>query len=135
VSAARGQLECIYRYWSRGDFKSPARLFHDEVEWQQSSDAVEPGTRRGHAEVRDMTRSVFESFRDFRVEPIKFVELGEQVLVVSRVRGRSRTTDIELDRLTAQLWTFAGERAVKVEWYPDEDAARAGAASDKGRDR
>ena len=82
-----------------------------------------------------MTRSVFEGFSDFRVEPVKFVELGEQVLVVSRVRGRSRTTGLELDRLTVQLWTFAGGHAVKVEWYADEAQARAHSASGGQADR
>ena len=130
ADGAREQVEAIYRDWSRGDFKSPQRLFDEEIEWQQASDAVEPGTRRGHDEVRGMTRKVFEGFRDFRVEPVKFDELDEQVLVVSRVRGRSRTTDLELDRLTAQLWTFAGKRAVRVEWYPDEETARAHSASE-----
>lgn len=131
MSGARELLEGIYSDWSRGDFKSPARLFDEEIEWQQAPEAVEPGTRRGQDEVRVMTRKVFEGFRDFRVEPVKFAELGERVLVVARVRGRSRTTDLELDRLTAQVWTFADGRAVKVEWYPDEAAARAQSAAEQ----
>ena len=133
MSGPREQLELIYSHWSRGDFKTPTRVFHEDIEWQQAAEAVEPGTRRGHAEVRSMTRAVFEGFRDFRVEPVKFVELGEQVLVVSRIRGRSRTTDIELDRESAQLWTFAGDRAAKVEWYADEATGRAHRAPDRDR--
>lgn len=58
MSGAREQVERVYRDWSRGDFKSPVRLFDEKIEWQQAPEAVEPGTRRGHTEVRAMTRTV-----------------------------------------------------------------------------
>ena len=129
MATAVQRLETLYRDWSRGDFKSSADVLHPDVEWHQARESVEPGVRHGRSGVTQMTRGVFEAFRDFRVEALEFRMLGEQVLVVSRLRGTSRGTGMDLDRTAAQLWTFAGEQAIRVEWYPDATAALAAAGA------
>ena len=129
VTTAVQRLETLYRDWSRGDFKSSADVLHPAVEWHQARESVEPGVRHGRSGVTQMTRGVFEAFRDFRVEALEFRMVGEQVLVLSRLRGTSRGTGMDLDRTAAQLWTFAGKQAIRVEWYPDATAALAAAGS------
>jgi len=129
VSAPLQALEALYRDWSRGDFKSSVDVLHPDIEWHQAAESVEPGVRQGRGEVSQMTRGVFEGFRDFRIEPIEFRTVGDQVLVVSRLRGTSRVTGMDLDRPSAQMWTFEGEQAIRVEWFPDAAAALSRALS------
>ena len=127
MAGALENLERLYRDWSRGDFKASADVLHPDIEWRQAAEAVEPGMRQGRAEVSQMTRGVFEALQDFRVEPVEFMQVGDQVVVVARLRGISRVTGLQLALTAAQLWTFAGGKAVRVEWYPDAAAALAAA--------
>lgn len=130
------QLRTVYEHWSQGDFRTDASMFSSDFEWRQSVDAVEPAIHHGSEGAAQMARGVFEVFENVRIIPIEFVDAGERVVVVSRVRGKARGTGIELNRPYVQVWTFRRGKPVMVEDYPErQDALRAvgpGGKSDPG---
>jgi ketosteroid isomerase-like protein len=119
------RLRTLYANWSRGDFRSDASLFGPGVEWRQSRDAVEPGLHRGTEEVARMTRSVFDIFEDFRVEPVEFVDAGERVVVEGHIHGSARGSGMELDRPYILVWTFRDGELVRVEEFVTREEALA----------
>ena len=73
----------IYRRWAANE--SPRDLIDPELEYVNPSYAVESGTsrdRRTLAKIRDV-------YPDFRVEPERFIDAGEDVVVIGIARGTS----------------------------------------------
>jgi ketosteroid isomerase-like protein len=61
-----------------------------------------------------------QAFEDYTLEPLERVELDEhRILSVHRLRARGRASGVVLERTDAQLWTFGGDRLVRMDYYPD----------------
>jgi hypothetical protein len=61
-----------------------------------------------------------EVFEDYSLEPMQRVEVDEaRILRIHRLRARGRTSGVELERTDALLWTFIGERLVRMDYYPN----------------
>jgi ketosteroid isomerase-like protein len=61
-----------------------------------------------------------QAFEDYSLERLEQIEIDERrVLTVHRLRARGRASGVELERTDAQLWTFDGDRLVRMDYYPD----------------
>ncbi len=112
----------IYEGWSRGDFSVGRDLLAPGFEWQQHAEAVEPGARRSGA-VGNSLRNIFEIYEEFRVIPEEFIDAGERVVVLARVRGTARRSGIKLDERWGFVWTVRDGRLVRNEVYADRHDA------------
>jgi ketosteroid isomerase-like protein len=108
--------------WSHGDFSVGADLLAPDFEWRQHAEAVEPGARRG-VDIGGSLRRIFEIYQDFRVEPEEFLDAGEQVVVVSRVRATARGSGLRVDQRFTFVWTVREGQLVRNEVYSDREAA------------
>jgi ketosteroid isomerase-like protein len=114
-------LRSAYEAFSEGRF--PLDHLHPEVVWDESRRQVDPAVHHGHEGARRVFESRLEVFDDFRVEAEQFFDLHDRVLVFSRVRGRGKGSGADVDARVASLYTFRGERAVRVEYFGDRDDA------------
>ena len=74
-------VRTIYELWSRDE---PARhLIDPQIEYVNPPYAVEAGTRRG----RKALGMIREVYPDFRVEPERFIDAGEDVVVIAPRAG------------------------------------------------
>jgi uncharacterized protein len=60
-----------------------------------------------------------ESFDDFRVEPERVVERGNQLVAVVRQTGTGRSSGLQVETRLAHLWTVADGKAVRWEAIAD----------------
>ena len=61
-----------------------------------------------------------QAFEDYSIERLRQVEVDRaRLLTVHRLRARGRLSGVQLERIDAQLWTFSGERLVRMDYYPD----------------
>jgi ketosteroid isomerase-like protein len=75
---------------------------------------------RGHEGWRRWVSDWREAFEDYSLESLKVIEVDEaRILRVHRLRARGRTSGVELERTDAMLWTFSGERLVRMDYYPN----------------
>jgi hypothetical protein len=59
------------------------------------------------------------AFADYSIDRLRQIELDDtRVLTVHRLRARGRLSGVELERTDAQLWTFSGDRLVRMDYYP-----------------
>jgi ketosteroid isomerase-like protein len=102
------------------------RFFDEDVE----SAIVMPGEGSGETKTHRGIDGLRQTWLDwlqpwasyhFRVE--RMVDLGEQVLVVARDRGRRRDMDAEVESPLAAVWTVRQGHVVKAEFYATRDAA------------
>jgi hypothetical protein len=68
-------------------------LLDPQFEWVQPVDAVEPGMLKGIAEARAGVAKIREIFPDMRVAPERYVEVGDEVLVVYRAPLEAAAVD------------------------------------------
>jgi len=111
-------VRTIYDLWSRGE--SARHLIDSELEYVNPSYAVESGTH--HA--RSALGRVREVYPDFRVEPERFADAGDDVVVIGVARGTS-ASGLEAQWRQGYVWTVRDGRAIAFRWFNDPAEALA----------
>ncbi len=109
-------VRSIHRLWNEG---RPARhLIDASLEYVNPSNAVESGTHVG----RSRLNRVREVYPDFRIEPERFVDAGEDVVVLGVARGTS-ASGVEAEWRQGYVWTVRDGTAVRFRWFNDPNEA------------
>jgi ketosteroid isomerase-like protein len=110
-------LEIVRRlveHWEQGDWSWGRDVFHDECEavfsasWFPEADQYRVGRDALHAWASFM--DAFESF-DMRLNRI--IDVGDQVVVLTRIEGRGQASGAEVDALTGGVFTLRGGKIVR----------------------
>jgi ketosteroid isomerase-like protein len=109
-------VRSIYRLWDENE--SARDLIDPELEYVNPPYAVESGTRHS----RGTLGKIREVYPDFRVEPERFVDAGEDVVVIGVARGTS-ASGLEAQWRQGYVWTVHGDRAVRFRWFNDPKEA------------
>jgi ketosteroid isomerase-like protein len=125
---SRQNVELVRRLYEDGLFdRDPERLVHEfaspDIEYVNPPEAVEPGVRRGPAEVVEAMRNSFELFESSRHELRELFDRRDAVVAAVSFRTRSRQSRVELVQEEAHTWTFRDGRIVRFEWGRDLGAA------------
>lgn len=113
----------IYAVWEDEGSPVPSGLLDPQIEWVNSPDAVEPGTRRGIEAFGAAAKSVEETFEDARVRIDEILDVGDRVVVLATLHGRGRGSGADVERRQGYVWTFRDGKAVRFEWFNTPDAA------------
>ena len=104
-------VRSIYSAWLAG---TSARGFMDpQIEYVNPPDAVETGTLRGPKSfglIRD-------AFDDVQVRPERFVDAGDDVVVVAKLTGTSRGGRVPIEREHGYVWTIRNGKAIRFRWF------------------
>ena len=96
--------------------------------WDMSTFAGWPEQQvyHGPAGARQFIEEWTAPFDEWSLEQEEALEGSDgRVVVISRQRGRHRTTGMPVDMRLAQVFTVAGGRLVRMEMYADPDEALA----------
>jgi ketosteroid isomerase-like protein len=120
-------LEIVRRIYEDGWFdRRPDLLLaivSPDVEYVNPPEAVEPGVRRGAAEIARAFQNLSESFDSFRHDLHELFEAGDSVVAWVSFRTLSGGSDSEVVQKEAHTWTLRDGRVVRFEWGRDLDAA------------
>jgi ketosteroid isomerase-like protein len=123
-----GNLEfvrSIYAAWERDDYSS-TEWAHPDVEFVLA-DGPDPGSWRGRAGMAEGWRAFLSNWGDYRFDVEDYRELdAERILVLIRVRGRGRTSGLELGQVGAEganLLHVRGGKVVRLALYFARDRA------------
>ena len=101
----------IYAAWREG---TSARGFMDvDIEYVNPPDAVETGTRRGPASFG----LIREAYDDVEVRPQRFIDAGDDVVVVALLTGTSRGGRLPVEREQGYVWTIENGKAIRFRWF------------------
>jgi len=125
---SRENVELVRRIYSDGLFdRDPDRIVHEfatpDIEYINPPEAVEPGIRRGGAQVARALRSSRELFESGRHEVHELFDCGDAVVAAVSFCTRIRGSGAELVQEEAHTWTFRDGRIVRFEWGRDLGAA------------
>jgi len=96
--------------------------------------SAEPDTYRGHDGIRRYFRLFDDVMEDVRFESERAWEAGDAVVALVRVTARGKTTGVLVEQRSAQVWTIQGERALRVQTFPELAEAFAAAGLDTPAD-
>lgn len=120
-------VRSIYAAWERDDYGS-TEWAHPDVEFVLA-DGPDPGSWRGRAGMAEGWRAFLSNWGDYRFEVEEYRELdAERILVLICVRGRGRTSGLELGQVGAEganLLHVRGGKVVRLALYFDRDRALA----------
>jgi uncharacterized protein len=120
------RLELIrqgYEAWNRGDRRWVLDHMSEDVEWVTPDEDLDRGTYRGHKGVQDFWEQWRASVGQLGFEVERMVESGDDVAVVTRRRGKGEHSGLEVSDSVVQVFSFDGDKCVRVQEYYDTDAA------------
>jgi ketosteroid isomerase-like protein len=119
-------LERMYDAFNRGDIAAALEHFDPAIEWRVAPEAgPSTSTYHGHQGVYDAIGSLYEVWDGYHIEPQRFWETGDLVVVSVRAHGRGRASGAEVDAELAHLWQIRDRKVVRFEAHADfEHAAR-----------
>jgi len=119
-------VEALFAAFRRGDVEAMLDLNHPEAVWVNPDYAIEPGTRRGRAEIGRAIERIFEFFETVDVESMERTPNG-RILVIARVRSRGMSGGPGIEDLTGTLFTVRDGLLLRYEWFRSPEEARAAA--------
>ncbi len=120
----------LHEAWNRDESPIDLGLLSPDIEYVNSPEALEPGTRRGHEGWRQAMRKLFESYESVAIDVERVIDLGDRVLVLGLFRSRGRESGMDLATPQGYLWTLRDGQAVRMEWFTDQAQALAAVGLD-----
>jgi uncharacterized protein len=113
-----------YEAWNRGDMTALAEAFDPEVEVRPALSAFMTSTiYRGHDGVAAWYAETHEPWADLSAVPRRFIEAGDQLVVVLGLHARVSGGRVDVDAEIAHVVTIRDGRIVRLDGYEDPAAA------------
>jgi ketosteroid isomerase-like protein len=110
-----------YEAWAQGDHEAFIARLDPEIELVLPPDGLNEGIHSGHDAVLQFLESYAESFENPRVEPERFFDNGDQVVVFARLSGEGRGSGVQVDVRPAHVLTLRGGKVTRLEVFPERD--------------
>jgi uncharacterized protein len=116
VEVVRG----IYDAFDSGDVGQALSAIDPEVVWDLSNHSW-PGADQyfGHEGIVEVLSEWIGAFEGYTVKPERFIDAGDNVVVIQRETAQHKGTETGIDRRTASVYTMRGGRAIRIDHYLD----------------
>ena len=103
-----------------------------EVRFDLSERVFNPGIYEGHDGFRRFVQEIDEVWEDFRIEPLEFIDAGEDKVVVSYlVRGRGKASGVDVELPSTSVYTLRRGKLIEARMYREHrDALEAAGLTD-----
>jgi ketosteroid isomerase-like protein len=115
----------IYDAFARRDGAMPFKHYAPGIEWE-GKDAVvvgSPAVYHGHEGVYAMFHDLLQAFREFEFQPLKWMPVGDHVVVTVHEHAVGRTSGAVVDRIHQPVWTLRSGMVTRVRIFLDHDEA------------
>ena len=117
----------IMRAWidafNRGGIEETMRYLDPKIEWTTTSTYLEAGTYHGHEGVRQWMRSAFAEWESLRLEPERFIDAAEQVVIPMQITVRAKQTGTPSAFAFTTLAELQGGMIVRIRNYTNQAEA------------
>ena len=118
VELVRRISECF----ERGEHEWPFTVYDEDIVWQPFQAPGIQAVYHGHDGVRRAWRAWFQSFADVRFEQHRYLDAGDQVVVILTIRARGRTSGAPIEYGPySQNWRIRDGRIAAMRVYEDVD--------------
>jgi ketosteroid isomerase-like protein len=118
VEAVRRQHEHFSR---TGEVLS--EIYHADAEWMAARDDPDAAIHRGPQAIQRYFAQWLGMFEDTDFRAEELIDSGDKVFASIRFSGKGTTSGVPVEMELAQIWTFRGDKVVRVEEYFDRTEA------------
>src|SRR3954452_11016782 len=109
-----------------------AQTCDPEIEWYEDPQRADARVHRGHAGVQESWERWLEQWDEYGGEPERFVDYGDDVLVVAREHGRGTRSGATVSARLFIVVTFRDDKVLRYrEFYDEAEALGAVELSDR----
>jgi ketosteroid isomerase-like protein len=101
----------------------PQDLADPEIEIWESPELPGDLAGQGYDNLDRANKVLLDSFDEWSVEPERFFDLGERILVFVRFRATGKGSGIPVEAPLAHLWTLRDGKIIKQEIFGDRNKA------------
>ena len=94
-----------------------------DIEWVEEPQNVDGRVYRGRGGVQESIERWLDQWDEFGYEAERFVDCGDDVLVVGREHGRGMTSGARVTSRHYSLWTISAGKIARYREFYDEQAA------------
>jgi ketosteroid isomerase-like protein len=116
-------LRTGYEAFNREDWDAVFESAAPDFELITADRVTNPGTYRGREEATQFFQDLFEPFEEVTVEPERFVENGDQIVVLVLVSSRPSGSTAVVENRIGHLWTMRDGKAVRFQIFPERAKA------------
>jgi ketosteroid isomerase-like protein len=118
-----GAARRIYEHPKSGSV--PFSIYDSEIEWEMPhySGWLDQQTYYGHEGVREFMRTWLGSFENWEPVPERFIESGDDIVVIVRDRAYLKGSSAPVTRRYGQVFTFSDKRVIRSRLYSDPTEA------------
>jgi ketosteroid isomerase-like protein len=116
-------IRSCYEAVARGDLDAALAFAHPQVEVRATGRLPDIEQVRGHEAVRQYFRDLFSAFEEVRLEPERYIDAGDAVVVPTRQTMRGKGSGVELVNRLVVVWHVRDGLVTLGESYADERAA------------
>jgi ketosteroid isomerase-like protein len=84
---------------------------------------IEELPAEGHAAVRTSLARWKAEWDDYEVQPEEFADMGDRVVVTVRLRGRGRSSGVEIDARFYDVYTLRDGKIVRMDQFTERSEA------------
>lgn len=110
-----------YAAFASGDIPAVLAVFSPDIVWTSPPTLPMGGVFRGHDEVLGFFQSLGGYYAELAVEPGRFIESGDDVVVLGQVRART-LSGTAIEEPFVHVWTMRDGRAVQFQEFFDTAA-------------
>jgi uncharacterized protein len=113
-------LRRFYESFNQGDLDSVLELCTEDVELYKDPEVVEMVaalTPRGQERVAQYLRVWLDSWSDYHARPEEFLQSGEEVAALTRLRARGKNSQFEIEGDMADVFTVRDGRIARFRLY------------------
>jgi ketosteroid isomerase-like protein len=119
-------LRRFYESFNQHDLDSVLELCADDVEVYKDPEVVEMVaalTPRGQERVAQYLRGWLDSWSEYQGRPEEFLQSGDEVAALTRVRARGKNSQFEIEGEMADVFTVREGRIARFRLYIPRDTA------------
>jgi ketosteroid isomerase-like protein len=115
----------VYGEWERGNYGAGLELYEPGMTLEVHSSIPEAGIYDGREGLQRYMRGFLATWEEYAIRADDVEAEGDQVIVNVHHAGRASGASVEMNYF--QVWTFDGERVVRVDIARSRDEALTGA--------
>lgn len=97
-------------------------IVDDEIE-AHDHDILDAGEYRGRAGVERWLADWGSAWTEFSMEPEEFIDAGNQVIAVIRMKAKGRGSGVEVERQDAIIYELRDGKIVRLDYYNNRKQA------------
>ena len=86
-------------------------------------DTPDQGAYRGRTGVDRWLRDWSDAWAEWDIEPEEFIDAGDRVIAVIRMRTKGAGSGVELDRQDAIVYRFSEDKILRTDYYNSKQQA------------